>query len=124
MTYLFTVQGIVWGLMILVHVIFEELNFLRVGDLFWPDIVTYIWAILIVVMGNVMLFFLLRDFHDRSKVRIWISAKANLSLWVFAMLVWIAHPGGHIMVIVSIMNVIGCAYIGLASRNRSKIHRV
>lgn len=124
MTYLFVIQSIVWGLMIMVHVVFEETNFLRVGDLFWPDMVTHVWVVLVVVLGATMFYFLLRDYADRGKRRIWLMAKMNLGLWSFATMVWLIVPGGHILLFISILNVIGFSYIGLASREGSRFHRV
>lgn len=116
MTYFFTMQSVMWAFMIILHVFFDGMNILRVGDMFWPEPLTYVWATALVISGIILLVFFLRDFEDRRRERIWATARVNMSLWAWAMVFWIAVSGSQVILIISILNFLGFSYIGLACK--------
>lgn len=125
MTYFFVIQSIVWAILAVAHGITKNMNILGIAGqmIFWPEAVTYLWAFLIVATALLMLFFFLRDYDHRPRSRIMLMAKIIVTIWVFAAIVWI-NLGFWPMVIVSLYNILGFAYIGLAAKTSKFNHRV
>lgn len=123
LTYLLALQSIAWGIIIIIHLLFPVVDLLDVGSLFYPNFVSYVWSSAMVVVGIIATIFLLRDYYERGKKRIWYAAVANLSLWMFAATVWV-NIGAEAMLFISIYNIIGFFYLALASRFSRLSHRI
>jgi hypothetical protein len=124
LTYLFTAQSVMWAFMVILHAMIEQVNILRVGEMFWPEPLTYIWAVTLLVTGLILLFFYLRDFRERKRDRIWLTLRINLFLWAWALVFWIMVAGSQVLILISIVNIIGFSYIGLACKQNREYHRI
>lgn len=124
MTYLLVIKSMAWGALIILDAMSRRINLLTVDDMLWPIPLTYVWAALLVLLGALMIFFFLRDHCARDKNRIWNTAKINVSLWVFAGTFWFITVGSQVMIVISLFNIIGFVYIGLASKVSRPEHRV
>lgn len=125
MTYLFVIQSIAWAILVMVYAWTDAQNILGMAGryMFWPEPVTYLWAVGVVISGFVLIFFFLRDFYTRPRSRIWLVAKTNVVFWVFSGVVWL-FLGFWPMALISIYNILGFSYIGLASKLSKFNHRV
>lgn len=125
MTYLFVVQSIAWASLVMIHAWTDAPNILGMAGryMFWPETVTYLWALSVIIVGLILIFFLLRDFYSRPRSRIWLMAKANVVVWVFSGVTWL-FLGFWPLSLISIYNVLGFSYIGLASKLSRFNHRV
>lgn len=123
MTYLFVLQSVSWGMMLIIELMFTFSNVMDVTYMFWPILAAYVWSILAIIAGVLLLWFLYRDCENRARERIWNTAKANLAIWVFATILWFIF-GEWTLLIVSVINILGFLYIGMADRFPGKTLRV
>jgi len=124
MSYLFVLQSVMWGIMVMMHAVFDFVNILRVGDMFWPEVLTYFWALLVIAGGITLLWFFIRDRSDKKRDRIWTISRVNLAFWTFAMVTWVVLPGSQVIVLIAFVNVLGWVYLCLAPKLSRKSHRV
>lgn len=122
-TYLWAAQSVFLGLLVFSHVAIGPLNLLEVTDLFWPNEITVIWSMTLVASGLALIYFFLRDEAEGERYGITITAKVNLSVWVFASTVWIA-AGASGYFIISIFNILFMSYLIYASTFSRKSKRV
>lgn len=124
MTYFAVIVSMIWGVIVLLHDIFDYVNILNVGQPFWPEPVTYIWAAAIVIAGIALLRFFWLDTSDRDLNNIWIMSKIHIALWTFSLVAWIMLSGSQALIIVSLFNIAAFVYIAMASKFSRRSHRV
>lgn len=109
--------------MLLFELLFTVSDVMDVTVMFWPILMAYAWSVLVLIGAGLLLGFLYRDCEDRSRERIWNTAKGNLVLWVFATVLWFMF-GEWPLLIISVINIIGFVYIALADKFPGAILRV
>lgn len=122
MTYLFVMQSVTWGA-ILLYELFVAGSVINVSALFWPILMAYLWSGVVVLSGIVLLWFLYRDRNDKGRERIWTMAKVNLSTWVFAAMAWVFLKE-TVVVVLTVIQIVGFLYIGMADRFPSDRRRL
>lgn len=113
MTYLWAMQVIAWGVLILIHVS-THVDLLDVGELFWPESLTILWAVSLIVSGLSMLYLFIRDERGKKRTGLIIAAKVNLSIWAFAAVVWFSMSA-EAFIMVSLFNIASSAYLAIAA---------